>query len=134
MPNSASVFDSWALLALLQDERAAPQVEVLINRLHAQQGRLLISVVNLGEVWYSLARSRSEVDAAEGVAVITRLGFQVVPIDWNLAYQAAQFKAKYRLAYADCFAAALARLEGLALVTGDREFKALEREIKLHWL
>jgi predicted nucleic acid-binding protein len=38
------------------------------------------------------------------------------------------------MAYADCFAAALARIRNCELLTGDPEFKALEKEIKIAWL
>ena len=38
------------------------------------------------------------------------------------------------MAYADCFAAALAKLRGLEVVTGDPEFKAVEKEVKVAWL
>jgi hypothetical protein len=43
-------------------------------------------------------------------------------------------KPTHKLAYADCFAAALAKLKNAELLTGDPEFKALEKEIKMNWL
>jgi predicted nucleic acid-binding protein len=51
-----------------------------------------------------------------------------------LADTAADFKARFKLSLADAFAAALAKERRADLVTGDPEFKALEREIKIHWL
>ena len=51
-----------------------------------------------------------------------------------LADCAADFKARFKLSLADTFAAALARERKADLVTGDPEFKALEREVKIHWL
>ena len=47
---------------------------------------------------------------------------------------AADFKARFKLSLADAFAAALAKELKAELVTGDSEFKALEKEIKIHWL
>jgi predicted nucleic acid-binding protein len=38
------------------------------------------------------------------------------------------------MAYADCFAVALARLKKAELYTGDLEFKAVEKDIKVVWL
>ncbi len=35
---------------------------------------------------------------------------------------------------ADAFAAALAKIKNAELVTGDPEFKTLEKEIKINWL
>jgi len=48
--------------------------------------------------------------------------------------QAAIYKATYRVAYADAFAAALAKERRAELVTGDTEFKTLTKEIKINWL
>ena len=121
-------------MALLQDERASQQVESLITRAHRQQTVLLISVINLGEIWYSLARTRSASDADTAMSVVRNLGFRAVDATWEIVHLAAQFKARYRLSYADCFAAALAKREAAPLVTGDPEFKALGSEIKVHWL
>ena len=128
------VFDSWALLAFLEDEPSAAKVEDLIAQANESRGRLLISVINLGEIWYSLARSRSEKAADQAVDEIVRLGFKTIGVDWPLTRQSASFKARYRLAYADCFAAALAKINQCPLVTGDPEFKQLKKEIQVLWV
>ena len=47
---------------------------------------------------------------------------------------AARFKAHHRISYADCFAAALAKVSNGEVVTGDKEFKAVEGKIKISWL
>jgi len=134
MTRQPRVFDSWALVAFLEDEPAAEKVEELIAEAHEAGMALLMTTVNLGEVWYSFARSRSEADADAAVAQIVRLGFEVVDADWELTRQAAAFKARYKLAYADCFAAALAKIKKIEAVTGDPEFKQLEGQVKIHWL
>jgi predicted nucleic acid-binding protein len=39
------------------------------------------------------------------------------------------------MSYADCFAAALAKITNAELVTGDREFKAVENDLKkIRWI
>jgi len=50
------------------------------------------------------------------------------------AWAAAQLKASHKLSLADAFAAALAKEKKAELVTGDPEFKPLEKEVKVHWL
>ena len=52
----------------------------------------------------------------------------------TLADTAAVFKARFKISLADAFAAALAKEKKAELVTGDPEFKALEKEIKITWL
>jgi predicted nucleic acid-binding protein len=56
------------------------------------------------------------------------------PATRALADQAALFKAAHRMSLADAFAAALAKTRKAELITGDPEFKALAKEIKIHWL
>jgi len=70
------------------------------------------------------------------VGDLSRLPINVVGVgdDLTLARQAATYKATRKLSYADCFAAALAKARNAELVTGDPEFKALEKEIKVTWL
>ena len=47
---------------------------------------------------------------------------------------AGALKAHHRMSLADCFAAALAKLRKADLYTGDREFRAVEEEIRVVWI
>ena len=40
----------------------------------------------------------------------------------------------YKLSYADCFAAALAKERKSEFVTGDKEFKQVDGEVGIRWL
>jgi ribonuclease VapC len=51
-----------------------------------------------------------------------------------LTYEAAKLKGRYRIAYADCFAAALSAKLKAAVITGDPEFNKLENEVSIHWI
>jgi uncharacterized protein len=128
------VLDSWAILAFLEDEPSAPEIEkILIDAARAQEP-LWMTAVNLGEVWYSIARTRSKKEADEVIRKTMSLNVKIVPADWDLSYQAAKFKVQGQIAYADCFAAALALSKRAELVTGDPEFKRLEGQIKIVWV
>ncbi len=132
--SESRVFDSWAIMAFLNNEASAEKVEQLILSSRQQQSAMLITVVNLGEIWYSIARTRSESFADNKIDELGSSGFLAVEVDWTLAHQAARFKSKYKLSYADCFAAALAKLKNIELVTGDRDFKRLQSEVKILWV
>jgi predicted nucleic acid-binding protein len=58
----------------------------------------------------------------------------IVSDDLALARQAAIYKATHKMAYADCFTAALAKMKNAELLTGDPEFQQLEKEVKIGWL
>lgn len=130
----AKIIDSWAIIAFLTDEPSASQMEQILLEAIEARTRLLMTSVNLGEVWYSIARAKSDAAADKAISQIRSLGIETIPADWKLAYLAAKFKAKGQIAYADCFAAALAAIEGGKLVTGDLEFVQLEDQINILWI
>ena len=130
------VLDSWALLAFLQDEPSAGEVEKLLVGAAENKLRLLLGVINWGEIYYAIARAESEAAAERNMRELASLGIELIPVekDLFLVREAAKLKAKHRMSYADCFAAALAKIRGAELVTGDREFRQVEHEIEIHWL
>jgi predicted nucleic acid-binding protein len=131
---AAKVLDSYALMAFFEDEPGADFVRGLIQKAVESDTHLLMSVVNLGEVWYSIARTNSPEIADQYVHEIKGLGIEIVDADWQLTHQAARFKVNGKISYADCYAAALAKSRKAELVTGDKEFKPLDGEIKIAWL
>jgi predicted nucleic acid-binding protein len=130
----ALVFDSWAIIAYLEDEPAGEKAATMIADAHDQGMTLMTSTVNAGEVWYIIARKSSEAEADRTIVELGGLGLEFKEADWELAREAAAFKATKKMSYADCFAAALARRESAQLVTGDPEFKQVEDEISIVWL
>ena len=130
----AIVFDSWAIMAYFQDERAGEQVAHMIADAKEEGIPMLMSVINAGEIWYTVTRRRSEHDADQALRWVREIGIDLVDADIELTRAAAKFKASGGISYADCFAAALARQNKATLVTGDPEFKQLEKEIEIEWL
>ena len=133
---ATKVLDSWALIAFLEDEPAAETVEKLLAQAAVEKHRLLLSVVNWGEIFYNTMREVSQEAAEQQARAIAALPIDIVGVgnDLTLARQAAIYKARHKMAYADCFAAALAKLENCELITGDPEFRQVEKEIKVVWL
>jgi ribonuclease VapC len=129
----AIVLDSWAVIAYLEDEPSAEKIADIIADAHENNTPLLMSVVNLGEIWYIVARETSEADADRCERELRQLGIEVMDADWSLTQQAARFKSKHKMSFADCFAAALAKQKKAHLVTGDREFKQVQAEIPIVW-
>ena len=131
---AVKVLDSWALLAFFKGETAAADVETLIQQAATGQTHLLLCVVNWGEIWYGMCRAGGLAAAESAVEDLAQLPVEIVVADIPLTKQAAFYKAGHKISYADAFAAALAKAKNAELVTGDREFKTLEKEIKINWL
>jgi ribonuclease VapC len=130
----AIVLDAWAIMAYLGDEAAGQQVADIIADAHESGVSIRMTVVNAGEIWYMLAREISQAEADDSLAQLRQLGIEFIDADWKLTHAAAVLKAKHRMSYADCFAAALAKEEKAELFTGDSEFKQVEGDVKIRWL
>lgn len=130
----AYVLDTWAVIAYLEDEPSGEQVEDLIATAHEEQIPIYMSVVNVGEVWYTMAREISEDEANASVKSLRDLRIQFENADWEITQEAARFKSQHKMSYADAFAAALTKTKKADLITGDNEFKPLDSEIKISWV
>ncbi|MGD0744403.1 MAG: type II toxin-antitoxin system VapC family toxin [Verrucomicrobiota bacterium] len=131
---ATKILDSWALMALFNEESAADGVEKLLSQAAADRHKLLMSVVNWGEIYYSVMRGASPEMAEQKAREIAAMPIEIVPADLHQTHQAAIFKATRKMSYADCFGAALAKIKNAEFVTGDPEFKPLQKEIKINWL
>lgn len=131
---ATKILDSWALMALFNNEPAAGAVEKVLEQAAADRHRLFMSVVNWGEIYYSVMRGASAAKAEQTAREISAMPIEIVPADLHQAHQAAIYKATCKMSYADCFGAALAKIKNVEFVTGDPEFKEVEKEIKINWL
>ena len=130
----AHVLDACALTAYFEKEPGYEKVKELLIEAASGNRKLFLSTVNWGEVHYVTHRTHGIEQANKIAQVIGTFPIEIVDADLEIARQAALFKVAHRLSYADCFAAALAKINHATLVTGDKEFKPLEKEIKVAWL
>lgn len=130
----ARVLDSWALICFLEQEAGYEKVIDLFEQATYSSRPLLMCVVNWGEVYYQVMRRLGEAKAQEIERLIRSFPIDLVDVDQDLTREAARFKATKRMAYADCFAAAIAKVNKAELVTGDKEFKQIERDVKILWI
>ena len=128
------VLDSFALLAFFQAEPGDLKVRELLERSQRGEIRLAVTAVNLGEVAYRTERVFGLERAQEVLAKIEEYAPAVIDVDRELALAAAHLKARYRMSYADCLAAALAQRLGAAVITGDPDFRQLEDQVAVEWL
>ena len=131
---AATVLDSYALLTLLRDEPGADQVRRLMEKAAEKDVPLHMTEVNYAEVQYIVRRREGDQAWAAVASDLMAAPIEFHPVTRSLADLAAAYKARHRLSLADAFAAALAKEKKAELVTGDKEFKALEKEIRIHWL
>lgn len=130
----ATVLDSFALIAYFRGERAGVPVKEILYKASKADRPVHMNEVNYAEARYMILRKDGASAWAEAANILIALPIEFHAADRELADLAADFKSRFRLSLADGFAAALAKKHKAELVTGDPEFKAVEKEIKIEWL
>lgn len=128
------VIDSYAMMAYFEDEPGADVVAGILNAIVKKKSKGYMSIINWGEIYYNTYRVQGQEVAEVVLSQLTRYAIEFVDADRSLTYEAAKLKGKYKIAYADCFAAALANRMNAKVVTGDPEFRKLEPEIAIEWV
>jgi PIN domain nuclease of toxin-antitoxin system len=132
------VLDACALIAFLNDEDGAEEVEKLLQEGERRPGSLLLHEVNLLEVYYGIYREESEAMARQVLRRIADLPIEVVRgLAEQVFFQAGKWKATYGVSLADSIALAEAKCRNVPLVTCDHhEFDKLDRagELQFVWI
>lgn len=136
MMGNRYVLDAWSVLALLQSEEpAASRVRELLKLAQNEaDAQLSMSIINLGEVFYIIARSKGDLLAQTAVQRLQQLPITILGASPDRVFDAARLKAKHKLSYADAFAAAAAIELTAVLLTGDPELIALDGQIDIEQL
>lgn len=128
------VLDTHALMAYFEKEPGYEKVTSLFSEAVERDSNLLMTSVNYGEVYYIVLRERGLEKVKNIEYIIKTLPIDIIDVDIELAKEAGSIKAHHKLSYADCFTAALAKMHKGEVITGDKEFKCLEKIVKINWL
>ena len=122
------ILDSYALLAFFRDEEGADVVEKLLHEAAENKHELYIPVVNAGEMYYMSYRKDGAAKAEKVWAAMLQFPIHFVEADLANTLEAAKIKARFKLSFADAFAASLSIKKKATLITGDHEFESLAGE------
>jgi ribonuclease VapC len=132
--NTVFILDSYALLAFLGGDPGQPRIKDALTQAKDGKCRLLLCMINFGEVLYMTERRRGFSAAQNVQALIEHLPIEILDATRNLVLDAAHVKANHALSYADAFVIAIARREGGVILTGDPEFQTVEELVTIEWL
>jgi len=130
----ARIYDSFALLKLLQREPRYQRVAKLLDEDRRLKAIPLLQIINFGEIIYRTKRTFGEEAKIRAIQSVVRLGFRIIPASDSLVYAAAELKGSYAISYADAFLLATALREKAAIVTGDPEFKKVASFCRIEWV
>jgi len=128
------VLDASAILRYIDNEPGASEVEKLLKKARVGDALLLMSAVNWGEVLFVVLKAHG-VDAMNKIESSLRsLPFQVLAVDHVTAREAAEIRFRFKIPYADAFAAAVARQNQATVITADHDFTLLRGAVKVQLL
>ena len=128
------VLDANAILDYFQNGPGAGTMDRVLRDAFRQDAALMISLINLGEVFYSVWRVNGEQKARQAIDDVALLPIRVVAVDLAQTLKSAELKILYKIPYADSFAASLAMQHNATLITSDRDFQKLGRQVSILWL
>ncbi len=129
------LLDSYALLAYLNKENGFEKVRAILANAWKSGFPVLMNELNVGEAYYILYRKRGHEQAEYFLdTILAGLPITIISNDFNAVISAAKIKARHALSFADCFAVATAQRENAVILTGDPEFKHVEKFVKIDWL
>ena len=128
------VLDSWSILEWILDRQPAREVVgTLLRKAGSESAHVLMSAINVGEVYHILRKHHAEELASRWRDLSGTLPVTIDVPTIHDVWEAASLKARYPIAYADAFAAALAQKHRCPLVTGDPEFRVIA-DLELDWV
>lgn len=128
------LLDSFAMLAYLKKEDNYHRVVELLSSA-SKDYSIIMNEMNIGESYYIIARERDVPQADYFIeTILPTLPIQTIPASFDCIIEASRIKAGHSISYADCFAVATAMRENAVILTGDPEFKKVERLVEVEWL
>jgi predicted nucleic acid-binding protein len=119
------VLDANALYRYLTGGPGAEVVSRLFRDARDAGQSLRMSVVNWGEVYYTIARAMGFLETAKIMERVKMLPLAVLDADELTTTRAAKLKAGHGLPYADCFAAATAETGDILVTSDAKDFRKI---------
>ncbi len=119
------VLDANALYRFLSGGPGADTVKQLFKDARDAEKPLRMSVVNWGEVYYTIAKAEGFMETGKIMDRVRLLPLVVLDAGEAVTTRAAQLKAGYGLPYADCFAAATAAKDNILVTSDAKDFRKI---------
>ena len=124
------VLHTSALLAYIENEEGADEVETLFVNALDSTVEIFISTVTCIEVFYISLQEQGNVVAANRLKLIENLPLTQQPLNQQLTKIVGEIKASKAMSFADSCIAGLAKFKNAVLVHKDPEFEQIEEDVK----
>jgi len=124
------ILDTSAILAFIEDEAGADEVQDLLVEALDGKSRVIVSVISLIEVYYITLQEQGPKVANDRIQTIENLPIEQLTLPLDLVKNIGKIKAAHSISFADCCIAGVAKAQKATLVHKDPEYEDLEKEIK----
>lgn len=132
------ILDACSLLAFIYNEDGADVVKDILKQAEVGDSIVIISKVNLYEVYYDLVRSLGKQQAEEFYDTFQKLPIEVINgISDDVLREGSRVKTTYKMSLADSIALGEAIIRNASVLTADHhEFNTVEQNenIKFIWI
>jgi predicted nucleic acid-binding protein len=128
------VIDHHALLKYFSRQAGWDVVANILNDAAEDRHKILVSVLDVGELLYQVKIHHANGDAKAVAAALRNLPLEFVDVTWDVAVSASDLGTSCGIASSSCIAAAVAKSRKARLVTSDTSLKSLESELKIFWV
>jgi predicted nucleic acid-binding protein len=125
MKMKVHVLDANALYRFLTGGPGADVVSRLFRESRDAEEPLRMSVINWGEVYYTIARAQGFTETDKIMNRVRMLPLAILDADESVTTEAARLKADHGLPYADCFAAATAGKRDILVISDAKDFNKI---------
>jgi len=90
--------------------------------------------MDLADIYHLILKEAGREKAIKSIVLLRNLPIENIMLDESLLMLAGEIRVQYPLTLGDAFVAAAAKSMGAKIITGDKDFKAVEKEINIIWI
>jgi len=134
LPKEQFILDACAMLAYLNNENGAGVIGEILERGIRDEVKIFITAMDLADIFYIVLKKEGHDKALKTILLIKNLPVECVGLDEPLLMLAGEIRVQFPLTLGDALVAALAKTRKAKVITGDNDFKSLEKEIECVWI
>lgn len=133
-PEEQFILDACAMLAYLNNEDGVEVIGEMLEKGSRNEVKIFITAMDLAEIYHIVLKKEGRDKALKTILLIKNLPVECVGLDEPLLMLAGEIRVQFPLSLGDALVAAVAKTRKAKIITGDNDFKSLEKEIECVWI
>ena len=134
LPDEKFILDAGSMLAYLNNENGAETIGKILERGGRKEAKVFITAMDLAEIFHIVLKKEGRDKALKTILLIKNLPVECIGLDESLLMLAGEIRVQFPLSLGDALVAAVAKTRKAKVITGDRDFRGMEKEIECVWI